>query len=517
MKENSSFPLMEAKNIRKVFPGTTALHNVDFKIFKGMVNALVGENGAGKSTLMKIIAGIEKPTSGTLYIYDSKGEAEEVSFNSTRDAVRKGIGIVHQELNLFSNLDVAENIFMNKEINRYGPLYIDHKSQYEKSKEILHKLGQNINPGTIVRDLRLGQQQIVEIAKTMIEDPKILIMDEPTSSLSIQEVQVLFNVISDLKKHGVAVVYISHRLEEIKEIGDYITILRDGRLVEFGEVKRMEMTDIIEKMVGRDPNKFFTGQAHVSGKELLRVKNMTLPRYGGGFTFENISFSVKEGEILGIYGLMGAGRTELLESIMGINENATGEIWLEGKRLDNKDTKQRIQHGLVLIPEDRQREGLFTNLSVAMNLTMSSIKRFLKGFHIIKRLEEKHVHEVVDEMGIKVSSPEVSVNALSGGNQQKVVIGKGLLTQPKVLLMDEPTRGIDVGAKSDVFEIMNRMANEKFGVIFVSSELEEIFSMSDRILVLSKGKITGEFDRSKATEEKIRKVSEIGHGITATA
>ncbi len=507
--------VMEATNITKVFPGTKALQNVDFKIFEGKINVLVGENGAGKSTLMKIIAGIEQPTSGNMFMYGENGEPKEVSFANTRDAARKGIGIVHQELNLFSDLDVSENIFMNKELKRYGSAYIDHTTQDEKAREVLKKLGQDIDPKTLVRNLRLGQQQIVEIAKTMIDEPKILIMDEPTSSLSVQEVKVLFEVIQDLKEQGVGIVYISHRLEEVKEIGDYITILRDSKLIETCEMDTIEMPDIIQKMVGRDPQKFFSGQAHNMGKEILRVEHMTLPRFGGGYTLDDVSFNVREGEILGIYGLMGAGRTELLESMMGIMEKAEGEVWLQDKNLHNMDTKERIHHGLVLIPEERQREGLFLNLSVDQNLTMASILRYVKGFHIKKGLEEKRVNEMISEMAIKVSSPQISINALSGGNQQKVVIGKGLLTKPKVLLMDEPTRGIDVGAKSDVFEIMNSMANGKFGVVFVSSELEEIFSMSDRILVLSKGKITGEFDRSEATEEKIRKASEIGHGITA--
>jgi len=517
MQENEPGLIMEAKNIVKVFPGTTALQDVDFKIYKGKINVLVGENGAGKSTLMKIIAGIEKPTSGRLYMYDENDRQTEVSFTSTRDAAQKGIGIVHQELNLFTDLDVAENIYMNKELKRYGSAYIDHSSQGTKAKEVLKRLGQNIEPNTVVRNLRLGQQQIVEIAKTMIDEPKILIMDEPTSSLSAQEVKVLFKVIQELKEQGVGIVYISHRLEEVKEIGDYITILRDSQLIETCEMAGIEMCDIIQKMVGRDPNQFFSGQAHKIGKEILKVAHMTLPRFGGGYTLNDVSFSVHEGEILGIYGLMGAGRTELLESLMGIFEKAEGEVWLEGQDLHGKDAKDRINQGLVLIPEERKREGLFLNLAVDQNLTMASILRYIKGFHILKNLEEKRVSEMISEMAIKVSSPQVSINALSGGNQQKVVIGKGLLTKPKVLLMDEPTRGIDVGAKSDVFEIMNSMANGKFGVVFVSSELEEIFSMSDRILVLSKGKITGEFDRSEATEEKVRRASEIGHGITAEA
>ncbi len=513
MKPNEGL-IMEAIGIDKLYPGTKALNSVDFRIYQGKVNVLVGENGAGKSTLMKIIAGIEKPTNGQLIMYGEDGDGVEVSFSSTRDAVQKGIGIVHQELNLFSDLDVAENIFMNKELKK-NSLFIDHTKQKERAIEVLRKLGQDIDPDTLVRDLRIGQQQIVEIAKTMIDSPKILIMDEPTSSLSIQEVQVLFKVIADLKAAGVAIVYISHRLEEIMEIGDYVTILRDARLISFNEIAKMEMPEIIEKMVGRDPKQFFKGEAHDTGDILLGVRGMTLPRFGGGYTLDNVSFEVKEGEVLGIYGLMGSGRTELLESLMGAIDKAEGEVWLAGERIDRMDTKERIQRGLVLIPEERQREGLFLNLAVDHNLTISSLKEFTKIFHINKNNEDKTVLEMIKQIAIKVATPHIPVSALSGGNQQKVVIGKCLLTSPKVLLMDEPTRGIDVGAKSDVFEITNRMAHEKYGVVLVSSELEEIFSMSDRIIVLSKGKVTGVFDRKEANEENVRKASEIGHGITS--
>jgi ABC-type sugar transport system ATPase subunit len=517
VRKNGSRLVMEAKGITKVFPGTTALQDVDFRIYSGSINALVGENGAGKSTLMKIIAGIEQPTDGKLVMYGEDGSAEEVSFASTRDAVRRGIGIVHQELNLFSDLSVAENVFMNKERTRLRSLYIDHGKQEELATGVLRKLGQDIDPNSRVRDLRLGQQQIVEIAKTMIDEPQILIMDEPTSSLSAPEVRVLFKVIEDLKRHGVAIIYISHRLEEIKEIGDRITILRDAHLIDSAEVADMPMAEIIEKMVGRDPTKFFTGQAHETGETLLEVKDMTLPRFGGGYTLDHVSFTVRAGEVLGIYGLMGAGRTELLESLMGGMEKAEGEVSLGGKRLDKLDTKLRIEAGLVLIPEERQREGLFLNLAVDKNLTMSSMSRITRWIHIIKKLELERVREMIKAMSIRVAAPGISINALSGGNQQKVVIGKALLTKPRVLLMDEPTRGIDVGAKSDVFEIVNTMANEGFGIVLVSSELEEVCSMSDRIIVLSKGKITAEFDRSETNEENIRKASEVGHGIAIKA
>jgi len=509
--------ILEAKGIRKVYPGTVALQDVDFEVYSGRINALVGENGAGKSTLMKILAGIEFPNAGRMALVNNDGIREDVLFHSTRDAVDKGIGIVHQELNLFGDMSVAENIFMNKECTKYWNLYIDHNEQINRATQVLKTLGQDIDPSIPVRDLRLGQQQIVEIAKTMIDEPRILIMDEPTSSLSIPEVRVLFGVMEELKSNGVAIIYISHRLEEIKEIGDYITILRDSKKIDSGLVKDMEMPEIIEKMVGRDPTRFFSGQAHDTGKELLKVKGMTLPRYGGGFTLDNVSFSVKKGEVLGIYGLMGAGRTELLESLMGGMDNADGEIWLEGKRLDKLNMKDRIEAGLVLIPEERQREGLFLNLSVDKNLTMSSIGKFTKGFHILRKIELESVKEMIKAISIRVASPDISIRALSGGNQQKVVIGKALLTNPKILLMDEPTRGIDVGAKSDVFEIVNSMAKEGFGIILVSSELGEVCSMSDRIIVLSKGKVTAEFDRSEANEEAIRKASEIGHGIAASA
>lgn len=517
MIENGSRLVLEANGIRKVYPGTIALQDVNFKAYSGSVNALVGENGAGKSTLMKILAGIESPNAGEIFLCDDNGKSEKITFNSTRDAAKKGIGIVHQELNLFSDLDVAENIFMNKERTKYRNLYIDHAAQVKEAGKVLKKLGQDIDPGTAVRDLRLGQQQIVEIAKTMINEPRILIMDEPTSSLSIPEVRVLFSVMEDLKNHGVAIIYISHRLEEIKEIGDYITILRDSRLVHSGLVKDIEMVDIIEMMVGRDPKKFFSGQAHETGQELLSVKDMTLPRYGGGFTLDKVSFKVRKGEVLGIYGLMGAGRTELLESLMGGMDKAVGEIWLEDQRLDKMDMKKRLEAGLVLIPEERQREGLFLNLSVDKNLTMSSIGNYTKWFHIVRSREFESVKEMIKAISIRVAAPDISISALSGGNQQKVVIGKALLTNPKILMMDEPTRGIDVGAKSDVFEIVNSMAKKGFGIVLVSSELEEVCSMSDRILVLSKGKVTAEFDRSETNEEKIRRASEIGHGIAASA
>ena len=518
MDKHNDILLMEAKNISKVYPGTHALTDVNFKIYKGKVNVLIGENGAGKSTLMKIVAGIQKPTDGTMILYDEEGNGEEVSFSSTREASRKGIKIVHQELNLFGDMSVAENIFMNREIKKFGSLYIDHAAQEVRAKEILARLKQDIDPKSLVRDLRLGKQQIIEIAKTLVDEPKILIMDEPTSSLSIQEVDILFNTIRELKAQGVAIVYISHRLEELKQIGDYITILRDSRLVHTGLITDLTIKQIVAIMIGRDQKEFFTSSSHKIGKEILVAKDITLPRLGGGFTLEHVSFSLHKGEILGIYGLMGAGRTELLECLMGQNNKMTGDVFLEGSSLASKDTRSRIDRGMILIPEERQREGLFLNLSVKSNISMANLSDYIiSKVHVDQNKEEQGVDSMIREMSIKVADKNLTVNALSGGNQQKVVIGKCLLTNPKVLLMDEPTRGIDIGAKADVFQIMGDMAEKGLGVLFVSSEMDEVCSMSDRILVLSKGVVTGVFTRAEISEEKIRKASEIGHSLIVTA
>lgn len=510
MSSNNKHKLvMEAKDIVKVFPGTVALDKVSMKIYGGCVNALVGENGAGKSTLMKVLAGIEKPDQGELILY-KEGAPEKVSFNSSRDSVKRGIGIIHQELNLFENMNVAENIFINQEIiEKPGIRKINHRVQEEEAEKVLKKLGQTIDPKTLVRNLRLGQQQIVEIAKAVIRDPQILIMDEPSSALSVQEVKVLFSVIEELKSHGVAIIYISHRLEEVKELSEYITILRDAKLIDAGEADNFEMTEIVKKMVGKDPSLFYTHtENYSSDDEILKVSNVTLRKIGGGYLLNDVSLSLKKGEILGIYGLMGAGRTELMETIMGLHPEAESTIIHHNRQIDNLDVRGRINTGVALIPEDRQRDGLFLNLSVKKNMTISSLSEYMKFIHILQNNEDRKVNEKIKELRVKVSNSDISINALSGGNQQKVVIGKGLLSKPDVLLMDEPTRGVDVGAKSDIFSIMKDMAKQGIGIIFVSSEINELFTVSDRIIVLAKGVVAGQFDISEATEAKLRQASE---------
>lgn len=497
--------ILSAQNITKVFPGTVALDDVSFQVRKGKVNVLIGENGAGKSTLMKILAGVERPTSGNILL-----DGREIHLHSPLDATRLGIGIIYQELNLCPNLSVMDNIYLAREICQNG--LIDQKKEKAKSRELVMRLEQNIDPDALVSDLRIGQQQIVEIAKSLAQDVRILIMDEPTSALSAAEVEVLFRVIRELKAHGVAIIYISHKLEELLQIGDYITILRDGRMVAEEEAKNVNVPWLIEMMVGRNPAALFTRKERPLGNVMLKVENLTLPRLGGGYTLDHVSFELREGEILGFYGLMGAGRSDLVDCLAGARPQATGKIWLNGELVSSTTISERIASGFVLVPEDRQRYGLVQALSVMDNMLLSSLKNYLKGVFLARKQEKAATEQQIRELSIRVASPQQPITALSGGNQQKVVVAKGLLTQPKVLLLDEPTRGIDVGAKSEIFEIMNRLAAQKYGVIFVSSELKEILAMSDRILVMSKGAITGEFSHQDANKEKLVTASAIGHG-----
>ncbi|WP_378951285.1 sugar ABC transporter ATP-binding protein [Pelosinus sp. sgz500959] len=495
-----------ARGISKIYPGTLALDKVNFDVYRGKVNVLIGENGAGKSTLMKIIAGIEQPSEGVISL-----NGEEIHLQDTRDASAKGIGIIHQELNLFPNLTVAQNIFMGRENTHYG-VVLDHQKHIEKTKMLLERLEHPIHPDTPVSDLRVGQQQIVEIAKTMAQqDLHVLIMDEPTSSLSTAEVDVLFRLIKELKEKGIAIIYISHRLEEIMRIGDYITVLRDGKLVGESQVKEIDIPWIVRTMVGHSETKMDYKQEKPIGDEVLCVKSLTLPRKGGGYALENVSFSLRAGEIVGIYGLLGAGRTEIIECLMGMHPESTGDIYLEGKKIKPKSIWEQIQKGFAHIPEDRQREGLVQTLSIGKNMTLASLWNYTKSIHLIPEREDESIKKAIKELEIKVADKELPILSLSGGNQQKVVISKGILTSPKVILLDEPTRGIDIGAKADVFKMINKFALQGMGIMMVASELKEIIAIADRIIVLSNGKLTGELSGDTITEEALVKASGAGH------
>jgi erythritol transport system ATP-binding protein len=503
--KNQDDVILRAERITKVFPGTVALKNVDFNVYRGKVNVLVGENGAGKSTLTKILAGVEVPTEGALYLENKKAR-----IRSFHDAVKCGIGMIHQELNLFPNLNVAENIFVAREITA-GGVHVEHKAQVDHARKLLDRLEADIDPLAQVADLRIGQQQLVEIAKALALEARILIMDEPTSALSAADVEVLFKVIDELKKDGVSIIYISHRLEELIRIGDYITVLRDGRMVQDSWMEAVDVPWLISHMVDTGVAGGTAHTSHSTGEEVLRVADLSLPRTGGGFTVDHLSFNLNRGEILGIYGLMGAGRSELFECLMGLQKDAAGKVILDGKDVTRGSVGSHIRSGMALIPEDRQREGLVQALSVAHNMTLAAIWKFITGYHLqVERLKEA-VARMIDGLSIKVAGAQVLISSLSGGNQQKVVIGKALLTSPKVLLMDEPTRGIDVGAKAEVFDIMNDLVSRGIGIIFVSSELKEILAIADRILVMSKGKITGDFAIEQATEKALVTASAIGH------
>ncbi len=494
-------PVMQARDIVKKYLGTQALKGVNFDVWPGRVNALIGENGAGKSTLMKILAGIEKPTEGHLFL-----EGKEVHFSGAREAGELGVGIIHQELNLFRDMTVADNMFAGHEIARFG--VIDRGEQRRRAKEVLTRLQQDIDPNELMLNLRVGQQQIVEIAKTMLrQELKVLIMDEPTSSLSSAEVEVLFRLIEDLKKQGIAVIYISHRLEEIIRICDNVTVLRDGSFIAAAEVKDISIPWIIEKMVGHAALSIEKPPYRGERTPVLEVMDYCLPRPGGGFTVNHVSFTLHRGEVLGIYGLMGAGRTELVESLMGLHPEATGHMKVRGEAVDKPEVAGQIARGMVLVPEDRQKDGLVQTMSIAGNMRLTAIPRFTRRAMIDEKRCLREIDETVREMQIKVADVHHLITSLSGGNQQKVVIGKCVLAEADIFMMDEPSRGIDVGAKTDIFTLMRRFAAQGMGVLFVGSELKEILSVCDRVLVMSNGLVTADLSADEMTESALVKAS----------
>lgn len=493
----------------KVYPGTKALKSVDFDLHMGAVNVVVGENGAGKSTMMKVIAGVEQLTEGRILI-----DGKEVRLNGTDDARRHGIGIVFQELNLFPNMTVSENIFIGRERTRAG-VDIDMAAQRAETRALMTRLEHDIHPNTLVGDLRVGQQQIVEIAKSLAQDARILILDEPTSALSATEVEILFRVINDLRRQGVGIVYISHRLEELLRIGDYITVLRDGTVTGARPMEGVDLAWIVRSMIGEASKDYAKAETHDFGPEVFRAEDVCLPRAGGGLAVDHVNLDLRAGEILGVYGLMGAGRSEFLECVIGRHPHAKGRMFVDGKPLTSRGgVAGRIKRGIALIPEDRKNDGLVQIMPIRENMTLSSLGAITKGFHMDLAAERRTVRDFVKRLTVKIASMENPVSSLSGGNQQKVVIGKALMTRPKVLLMDEPSRGIDIGAKAEVFRVMRELATEGLGIVFVTSDLEELMALSDRIVVMSNGRVTGRFARSEATETAVVAASAKGHAPT---
>ncbi|GIF21741.1 erythritol transport system ATP-binding protein [Actinoplanes tereljensis] len=484
--------VLEAIDISKNYGGVRALKDVTFTAHQGKVNVLVGENGAGKSTLMKILSGSEQPTSGEIRL-----DGEPVVLGSPRAAQALGIGIIHQELSLFPNLSIAENMFAGRELRR-GGLFVDTAEQRRRAVEVLARLGQgHLSLDTAVGDFPIGQQQLVEIGRALLEDVRVLIMDEPTSALSNHEVDVLFGVMADLRAQDVTVIYISHKLDEFRRIGDWVTVFRDGSLVAHESMDKTDTGWIVRQMVGRDPDSLYVRNSSPVGDLLLEVRELTAPG------FHDVSLSVRAGEVVGIYGLMGAGRTELMECLMGMRKAEAGSVAVRGKPETRGTVQARMAAGLALVPEDRQRDGLVQTMSVRDNILLATVARFTRAGLLSGGAEQRTADAKVRELAIKSPGLAAAVTSLSGGNQQKVVLARALLTEPVVLLLDEPTRGIDVGAKSQIAALMADLAAQGFGVLFISSELAEVMAMADRVLVMARGRITAEFTAQNVTEEAL--------------
>ncbi|WP_413733812.1 sugar ABC transporter ATP-binding protein [Sodalis sp. RH21] len=490
--------IIETRAVSRLYPGVVALDNVDYRVFRNQVNVLIGENGAGKSTMMKMLAGVETPTSGQILL-----DGEPVSLGSTHQAEKLGISIIFQELNLFPNMTVMDNIFIGNEFFQRGRINVDY--QYQLAKALLERLELDVDPLTPLEELAIGHQQLVEIARALSKDTRVLIMDEPTSALSQSEVKVLFNVIAQLKRRGVTIIYISHRLEELMAIGDRITVFRDGKFVDEREIGQANIAWIISSMVG-EKTKHFDYSPAAQGEEVLSANGLTLLHQNGGYALNGVSLTLRRGEVVGVYGLLGAGRTELFKTLLGLLKQDAGEITLNGRRVEHRPFRHRLEQGMALVPEDRQAEGLVQLLSIKINMTLSTLcsKRFWQTLLPIRDEQESGtVRRMIDKLAIKVGDVDSAVTSLSGGNQQKVVLGKALLTQPLVVLLDEPTRGIDVGAKTDVYHLIGAMAQQGLAVMFSSSELDEVMQLADRVIVMADGKITADLPRAGVNRETL--------------
>jgi ribose transport system ATP-binding protein len=490
--------LIEARDICKSFPGVRALDNAQLTVRRGRLNALLGENGAGKSTLMNILSGVFPPDSGTILI-----NGRSVSFRSPQAAQQAGISTIYQELNLVPELSVAENIFLGREpVNRVG--LIDYRAMHDRSRTLLAQLELNLDPRTRVSRLRVGAQQIVEIVKAMSFDAQVLIMDEPTSAISDQEIELLFGLIRQLKQRGVGIVYITHKLDELTQIADDIAVFRDGKFIAEKPFRDVAHDEMVRLMVGRDVSQIDRKPSAI-GTEALRVQNVSLPHpdRAGDFAVNDVSFTVRRGEILGLFGVMGAGRTELLQTLFGLHARSSGDIFIAGRRIESSSPSESIRAGIALAPEDRKAEGLVLPMSVAENVSLSCLERTSRLGVLQADKERKLANNFVERLKIKTSSLRQRVRNLSGGNQQKVVISKWLAANPKVLLLDEPTRGIDVNAKREMYALIDELAQDGLAIVMASSELPEILALADRILVMADGRMAAEFTHSEATEEKL--------------
>ena len=487
--------LLEMRGIRKSFYGNEVLHSVDLTLEAGTVLALMGENGAGKSTMMNILVGIHKRDGGTIRI-----DGQEVNIESPHDAQKLGIAMIHQELSSVVEMSVAENIYLGREPVKNG--FIDYRKMYKDTEELLKNLNINLNPKTKMRKLRVADQQLVEIAKAVSQNARILIMDEPTSSITDREVENLYGIIRDLKMRKTGIIYISHKMEEVYTITDQITVLRDGASIATWNTKEATNDMVVKAMVGRELTEQYPKRKVEIGDTILELKDFTQEG-----VFENISFKLHRGEILGLVGLVGAGRTETMQALFGITKPDSGEVYLKGQKVEFKKPVDAIKNGLAYVTEDRKGEGLVLPMSIAHNITLPSMKELSRKIFIKQKEEKDRVGKEITDLKVKTTSPNLAVKNLSGGNQQKVVLAKWMLKNPDVIIFDEPTRGIDVGAKAEIYKLMNEFVAEGKAIIMISSELPEAMGMSDRILVLSNHKMSGELSKNEFNQKSLMKLA----------
>lgn len=490
--------LLEMRNISKSFPGVKALDKVKLTVRAGTVHALMGENGAGKSTLMKSLFGMYHPDEGEIFL-----EGRPIKFTSAKQALENGVAMVHQELNQVRQASVMDNIWLGRYPKK--AFFTDEAKAYADSKRIFESLDIKLDPRTKVETLSVSEMQMVEIAKAVSYESKILVMDEPTSSLTEKEVSHLFKIIETLKKRGVGIIYISHKMEEILKISDDVTIMRDGQWITTESAKDLTTERIINLMVGRDLTNRFPPKTNVPGETLLEVKGLTARNQP---SLQDVTFNLHQGEILGIAGLVGSKRTEIVETLFGLRSISAGEIVLHGQAVNIKNSQQAIKHGLALVTEERRQTGIFSILDVCFNSTIANISKYRGGLGLLNdRRRTNDTQWVIDSMNVKTPTQKTSIGSLSGGNQQKVILGRWLLTEPEVLMLDEPTRGIDVGAKYEIYQLIIDLANKGKGIIMISSEMPELLGTTDRILVMSNGRVAGIVDTASTTQEEIMALS----------
>ena len=495
---NEEAYLLEMRGIDKSFPGVKALDQAHLRLRKGTVHALMGENGAGKSTLMKCLFGIYRPDTGEILVSGSS-----VRFGGPKEAMEGGVSMVHQELNQVLQRNVMENLWLGRFPKRFG--FVDHRAMYHLTKDILAELGIDINPRTLIGRLSVSQRQMVEIAKAVSFHAKILVLDEPTSSLTSEEVEHLFKIINKLRANGVGIIYISHKIEEILRISDEVTVMRDGRWIDTEPSANLTIDRIIQMMVGRDLTQRFPPKTNVpTEEELLTVKDLTGLRMP---TCQDVSFSLRRGEILGVAGLVGSRRTELLETIFGIARHAKGSILKNQKPVENRNSSEAIRNGFAMLTEERRATGIFAGLDITFNSVIANISNYKRHGLLSSKKMRGDTQWVIDSMKVKTPSQRTFIRYLSGGNQQKVIIGRWLLTKPDILLLDEPTRGIDVGAKAEIYQLIIDLAAQGKGIIVVSSEMPELLGISDRIMVMSGGRLAGILDIEEATQEQIMRLA----------